>query len=347
MAAPAYKRFAVKQVLSLPTPILRAFSGGAAVYRGGRTLDPRFQFLAAVLVGATPDLKGQPPALVRRRIAKTLALVQGPREPEARVSAVTVEGPRGPINCRLYRPAFQDSEAPVMVYAHGGGGVGGDLETSDLFCAILSVVGEQPVLAVDYALAPEHRFPAGLEDVLAVFRHARERAEDYGSAPGKAAIGGDDMGANFAAVICQRLKAEGERQPEVQLLLYPPVDLAGETPSKEAYAGTFPFRGGLLPWLYGHYMGVEANPADPRLSPAKAADLSGLAPAVIAAAGFDPLVDEVDAYASALRKAGVRVAYRCYDGLPHGFASFVGVSAAADEAAREIAALARDAARGL
>jgi len=347
MPAPAYQRLALKQVLSLPTPILRAFSGGAAVYRDGRTLDPRFQFLASTLVGATPELKGQPPELVRRRIARTLALVQGPRHPEARVTALSIEGPRGPLACRLYRPAFQDSEAPVMVYAHGGGGVAGDLETSDLFCALLSVVGEQPVISVDYGLAPEHRFPAGLEDVLAVFRHARDNAETYGSAPGKAAIGGDDMGANFAAVICHRLKAEGEPQPEVQLLLYPPVDLAGETASKAAYAGVFPFRGGLLPWLYGHYMGVEANPADPRLSPARAADLTGLAPAVVAAAGFDPLVDEVEGYAASLRAAGVRVAYRCYDGLPHGFAAFVGVSAAAEQAGREIAALARDAARGV
>jgi acetyl esterase/lipase len=195
------------------------------------------------------------------------------------------------------------------------------------------------VLSVDYRLAPEHRFPAGLEDVLAAYRWARDNAGRFGASD--VAIGGDSVGGNFAAIVCQELKRTGEPQPAAQLLIYPCTDVGSETPSMTTYADAFPLTRPLMDWFIGHYLGPDADPADPRLSPLKAKDLSGLAPAVIATAGFDPMVDQGEAYARRLRAAGVPVDYRCYDGLCHAFTAFTGAVPAADAACREIAGLVR------
>jgi acetyl esterase/lipase len=224
-----------------------------------------------------------------------------------------------------------------------GGGVIGDLETSEAFCAILAGALRAPVISVDYRLAPEHRFPAGLDDVMAAYRSVRDNAARFGAPAGAAAIGGDSVGGNFAAVICQRLRDAGEPQPALQLLIYPAVDMASETPSMSLYANAFPLSRATMDWFMGHYLGPQDDPADPRLSPIRAKDLAGLAPAVVVTAGFDPLVDQGEAYARALRTAGSPVTYRCYDSLAHAFTSFTGAVPAADAACREIAALAREA----
>jgi acetyl esterase/lipase len=217
----------------------------------------------------------------------------------------------------------------------------GDLETCHAFCGILARIARTAVLSVDYRLAPDHRFPAGLDDVLAAFRWGRENAARFGAAPGAAAIGGDSMGGNFSAIVAQEMKRLGEAQPALQLLIYPAVDVASETPSMTTYADAYPLSRSIMDWFMGHYMGPDANPADPRLSPDKTADLSGLAPAVVITAGFDPLVDQGEAYAKRLIAAGVPTTYRCYDSLAHGFTAFTGAVPAADAACREVARLVR------
>jgi acetyl esterase/lipase len=154
------------------------------------------------------------------------------------------------------------------------------------------------------------------------------------------------MGGNFTAVLCQALKRSGEPQPAMQLLIYPAVDVASETQSMTTYADAYPLSRPTMEWFMGHYLGPGDDPADVRLSPIRETDLSGLAPAVIITAGFDPLVDQGEAYAKRLRDAGVPVAYRCYDGLAHAFVAFTGVVPCADIACREIAGLVRDAYQG-
>lgn len=338
MASAAAQRLIARTLLSLPSPILRLMAGGGVVYRGGRTLDPRLQFLA-VQARRRPAMETLTPEEARRGEAEGLGAVSGDLEPGVRWEAIGVPGAAGDIAARLYRPEGQDDAAPLMVWAHMGGGVIGGLETSHCFCALLARITRSPVLSVDYRLAPEHRFPAGPDDLLAAYRWARDQAAGYGARG--VAIGGDSMGGNFAAAACQELKRAGEPQPVLQLLVYPCTDVASEAASMTTYAEAFPLTRGMMDWFMGHYMSPDDDPADPRLSPLRGKDLSGLAPAVIATAGFDPLLDQGEAYARALNAAGVTVRYRCYDSLSHAFAAFTGAIPAADAACREIAGLVR------
>ncbi|MEO8114007.1 MAG: alpha/beta hydrolase, partial [Phenylobacterium sp.] len=330
---------------SLPAPVLRLMAGGGVVYQGGRTLDPRLQFLAAQAKGA-PTMTSMTPEEARRANAGGVAVVTGDPEPGVRTEMLTIPGPGGAIPTRAYRPANQDAAAPVMVFAHMGGGVIGDIDTTDAFCGILASVARCPVLSVDYRLAPEHRFPAGLDDVMAAYRWARDNAERFGAPTGVATVGGDSMGGNFAAIVCQELKRAGEPQPALQLLVYPCVDVACESGSMTTYADAYPLSRALMDWFMAHYMGPKDKPANPRLSPLAEKDLGGLAPAVVVTAGFDPLLDQGEAYARRLREAGVPAAYRCYDSLAHGFTAFTGAVPAADVACREIAGLVREGLEG-
>jgi len=342
MADPAFERRKLAFILALPRPLLRALAGGGVVHRGGRTLDPRMQFLASQARDA-PPLSSFTPAEARMGAAQMLAPFAGRLEAGVRVEQLNVPGGAGEVAARAYRPADQDPSTPIIVFAHFGGGVIGDLDTSEVFCSILAKAVRCPVLSVDYRLAPEHRFPAALDDMLAAYRWARDNAPRFGAPAGVAAVAGDSMGGNFAAVIAQEMKRLGEDQPALQLLIYPALDVAGESPSMTTYADAYPLTRATMEWFMGHYMRPEDSPGDPRLSPIRAEDVAGLAPAVIVTAGFDPLLDQGEMYARRLRSAGGQVTYRCYDHLAHAFTAFTGVVPAADAACREIAALVREA----
>jgi len=341
MPSAGTQRFIAQKLLSLPVPILRLMAGGGVVYQGGRTLDPRIQFLAAQARGA-PPLQTLSPPEARRASREALALVGAEPDPGVAVESLTIEGPNGPIPLRAYRPAQQDPAAPLMVWAHMGGGVIGDLETDHVFCSILASCARCPIVSVDYRLAPEHRYPAGLGDVIAAYRWARDHGERFGARKGQVAVGGDSMGGGFAAIVCQEMKAKGEPQPALQLLVYPAVDVACQSASMTTYAEAYPLTRALMEWFMSHYLGPQDNPADPRLSPLAQKELAGLAPAIVVTAGFDPLLDQGEAYARKLRAAGAPVVYRCYDSLAHGFAAFTGAVPCADVACREIAGLVRE-----
>ena len=338
MSRSAPARAILSRILSLPSPLLRLMSGGAAAYREGRTLDPRLQFLASGARRGRP-MSAMSPEEARRAGAAAFLVTAEPVPAGVRVEALSVPGGDGDRPARLYRPARLDPDVPSLVFAHMGGGVIGDLDTTDGFCGRLAEAAGGPVLSVDYRLAPEHRFPAGYEDVLAAFRWARDSGGSLGGAPGRAAIGGDSMGGLFAAALAQEMKRTGEPGPELQLLVYPCVDLASETASMTVFADAFPLDRATMEWFVGHYLSPGDDPADPRNAPGLAADLAGLPPAVIATAGFDPLVDQGEAYARRLAAAGVSVDYRRYDSLVHGFTAFGGVVPEARRACAEIAAL--------
>ena len=344
MDDPAIQKSILRAVLSLPCPVLRAASGGRAVYVGGRTLDPRFQFLvhAAKHYASVEGLSEDKARQIR---AQQLALVSGRREPGVSLEDLTIDGPRGAIAARLYRPVDQDPESPILVYAHGDD-LDGDLDSGDVFCSILARCGHAPIIAVPSRPTPDRRFPACLADVLQAYRFARDHAARFGAPEGFAAIGGSSVGGAFAAVICQQLRTLGEPQPSLQLLIYPWVDMSSESPSMSDYADSTLTVAEEDPWAAERFLGPEDDPADPCISPARASDLSRLAPAILVTAGFDPLVDQGEDYAKRLRAAGVPLVYRCYDHLVHGFAAFTGAVPAADVACREIAGLMRQGLQG-
>jgi len=340
MPDPVVQKLALRTLTSLPSPILRALSGGGVVYRGGRTLDPVMQFLAYAARNG-PQLWTLPVEEARRAAAAAFAAVAPRPVRGVKWAAIQVDGAAGPIPARAYRPQAQDAQAPAFVYFHMGGGVLGGLETAHAFCTRLAKGVGAAVIAVDYRLAPEHRFPAGLEDAEAAYRWVRDHAETFGAPAGRVAVAGESMGATFAAAICQGLKRAGEAQPALQVLAYPMVDLVSETASMTTYAEAYPLSRQLIDWVTGFYLKPEDNPRDVRLSPLREPDLTGLAPAVLVTAGFDPLLDQGEAYARRLMEAGVPTVYRTYDNLTHAFLAFAGAAPAAELAAEEVVGLVR------
>jgi acetyl esterase/lipase len=202
-------------------------------------------------------------------------------------------------------------------------------------CGSIARESGAPVLSVDYRLAPEHKFPAGLEDARAAYLWAHEKASRYGAPAGKVAVGGDSMGGNFAAVIAQEMRPT--HPAALQLLIYPGLDFVSDAPSMHDFADAFPLTAETVQFFLAHYLPAGADPAQPRLSPGRLQHLGGLPPALIYAAGFDMLLDQGAAYAERLREAGVRVLYHCFESLPHGFVAFPAAAPAAENALQRIA----------
>ena len=255
------------------------------------------------------------------------------------VTAATIAGPERDIPVRVYRP--RPGELPTLVFFHGGGWVIGDLDTHELTCRTLARDCDSVVVSVDYRLAPEHRFPAAVDDAEAAARwvaeHAADAAAGLGGSP-VVAVGGDSAGGNLAAVVAQTLRDEGLTLAG-QLLLYPATDLVTDHPSLTENAEGYFLDAPTISWFLEQYVG-GADPADPRLSPARG-DVTGVAPAVVAVAQFDPLRDAGAAYAGLLEAAGVPVTLRAYPGLIHGFADMGRFSRAAQAAVDEIGVLFR------
>ncbi len=261
-----------------------------------------------------------------------------PPIPMARVEGLEVPGQAGPIAARLYVPGGpRSSPAPLLVYLHGGGFVIGDLDTHDGVCRFLAAAAGTTVLAIDYRLAPEHPFPAAVEDAWAGFAWAVANAAALGIDPGRIAVGGDSAGANLAAVVSLLARAGDEATPAMQLLIYPPTDAAADLPSRRLFAEGFLLTKTDMDAFERAYLPPGTDRADPRVSVLLAPDLSGLPPAYVATAGFDPLRDEGEAYALAMREAGVQVALRRHPGLIHSFANQTAISRTARGAMLEAA----------
>lgn len=202
-------------------------------------------------------------------------------------------------------------------------------------CGLIAKEAGAPVLSVDYRLAPEFKYPTGLEDCLAAYNWAVDNAARYGAPVGKAAVGGDSMGGLFSAIIAQETRKT--KPPVLQLLIYPGIDFVSDTPSMHEFADAWPLTAETLDFFVKQYLPDNADPSDPRISPGRAQDLRGLAPALIYGAGFDMLLDQGAAYGERLREAGVKVSYTRFDSLPHGFVAFPSAAPAAETAIRQIA----------
>jgi acetyl esterase len=255
------------------------------------------------------------------------------------VRELQLQGPAGAIPARLYRPRELPAAAPALLYFHGGGYVLGSLASHDAPCHWLALNAACVVIAVDYRLAPEHPFPAGLEDSVAAFRAVAARADEFGIDARRIAIGGDSAGGNLATVAAQRLRGDAV-QPCFQLLIYPTTDATLSSPSIDIFASGFLLERASMVWFINNYLPAQQDRRDPLCSPLFG-DVAGSPPAFVMTAGFDPLRDEGEAYAAKLGAAGVAVTLRRYDSLVHGFLNLIGGIRAAAAAAQDAAAALR------
>jgi acetyl esterase len=311
----------VSSLGKLPPRAQRLLAGGRAVRIDGQQLAPEVQLTLALLkLSGGSEWEAQPVSEAREEVRREAALFSGRTIPVAAVQEVQVPGAAGPLDCRLYSPAGVPSPAPLLVYLHGGGWVVGDLDTHDQPCRFLARHAGLRVLSVAYRLAPEHPFPAGVEDCVAAVRHAIEEAGRFGADPRRVAVGGDSAGGNLAAVTARVLLREGGPVPAFQLLIYPVTDLTRKRESYRLFREGFFLTESQMDWYRDHYLDDAAAASDPRVSPILAGDLAGLPPAYVATAGFDVLRDEGEDYAGLLRDAGVPVTMSREKGLVHGFA---------------------------
>ncbi|MBV6700411.1 alpha/beta hydrolase [Kitasatospora aureofaciens] len=251
------------------------------------------------------------------------------------VENTTVPGPAGQIPVRVYRPAA-GGPVPTVVFFHGGGWLTGDLDTHDDVTRRMSRDVNAVVVAVDYRLAPEHPFPAAYDDCLAAAHHVADHINDYGGRLDRLAVAGDSAGGNLAAAVALTFRDEG-RPLAAQLLVYPATDLIGDYPSRTENATGYVLGTQDVLDLQHLYAGDDpAVRGSYQASPIRAERFTGLAPAVIGTAQYDPLRDEGNAYAEALKNAGVDVFARTYDGLIHTFLNLFPISPAADAAVTEL-----------
>jgi acetyl esterase len=248
--------------------------------------------------------------------------VTQPAPPEvALVRDLQASGPAGPIPLRLYRPMGSSESAllPVLVYYHGGGWVIGDLDTHDSLCRALCNESGCAVVSVDYRLAPEHRFPAAVNDALAATRWVRAQAAELKLDASRLAVGGDSAGGNLAAVVSIAARDSGDLPITFQLLIYPATDQHRSAPSHTTNGEGYLLTRDTMDYFSGHYITDPAQYQDWRSSPLLHTDLSKLPPALVLTAGYDPLRDEGAAYAEALTAAGNRASYVCFERQIHGF----------------------------
>jgi acetyl esterase/lipase len=278
------------------------------------------------------------PEEARRATRAAAASASGPPLPMARVGELELPGPARKVPARFYvPPGTAPRPRPLLVYFHGGGWVIGDLDTHDGLCRFLAANADVVVLSVDYRLAPEHPFPAAVEDSFAAFAWATTQAGEIAADPARIAVGGDSAGGNLAAAVSLLARDNEGPKPAMQLLIYPVTDAIGGQPSRGLFATGFMLTRADMDWFERHYLPRGIDGTDPRVSMLGAENLAGLPPAYVATAGFDPLRDEGEAYAERMREAGVRVALRRHPGLIHSFANMTAFSPSARAAMLEVA----------
>lgn len=293
------------------------------------------------------DLRASLPAFHTLSVTEARAQFEGRNAPGLRADPVAtvvnrdMQGPGGSLGLRIYTPQGE-GPFPLMVYFHGSGFVVCSLDTHDLVARNLCAGTGCVVVSVDYRLAPEHKYPAAVEDALAATRWAQANASALGADPGRMFVAGDSAGANLATVTALRIRDEGGPTLLGQVLIYPVTDHpnAGMPSMDENASGYGLGRDGMI-WFMNHYLSDPAEAADPLVSPLRARDHGRLPPALIYTAEFDPLRDEGEAYAAKLKAAGVDVLMKRWDGMNHGFFALAGLVDKADQAVDEACAWVR------
>jgi acetyl esterase len=288
-------------------------------------LDPKARALLDMLAAANiPPTHTMRPAEARVMMARRRELNPPPIDPVASVEDHKVSGPAGEIPIRIYKPLAGASPAGVVVFFHGGGWVIGDLESHDAVCRALSNAAESVVVAVDYRLAPEHRYPAAADDAYAATTWVAEHAAELGADSSRLGVCGDSAGGNLAAVVSQMARDRNGPPLAFQVLVYPVTDASLETPSYIENAEGYGLTRTDMQWFLNHYADSSVW-SEPYASPLRAAHFRGLPPALVITAEYDPLRDEGEAYAERLQDAGVSARLIRYPGMMHGFLGQLGI----------------------
>ena len=303
--------------------------------------------IAAARAAGSLPFEAMEPAVCRQAYSARRPLMQEPREAVSVFRDLSAEGPSAAVPLRLYRSlgTSETETLPGLVYLHGGGWVLGDLETHDAICCRLANEARCAVVAVEYRLAPEHPFPAALEDCVAAFAHVVRNAEALGIDPDQIAVGGDSAGGNLAAVLAL-MSRDGALPPALyQLLLYPAVDLGMSSPSYAAPTAGMTVSPATMRYFVDHYVPDPEQRDDWRVSPIRAASLAGAPPALVVTCGHDPLRDEGRLYAARLEREGVPVTLLHMSDQTHGMLTLTKPIRAAGGVLAFVGAMLRDAFR--
>ena len=308
-------------------------------------MDPGTKALMEAMDAAFPQVETMTAAEARAHVTQMVAALAIDPEPVAHVENRLISGPDGLLAVRIYWPeATPGAPLPALVYFHGGGWVICDLDTHDPTCRAITIGVGCAVVSVDYRLAPEHKFPAAAEDAYAATCWVAANAVELDVDPDRIAIGGDSAGGNLTAAVA--LMARDRHAPELvfQLMVYPVTDITAlDTPSYLENADGYFLTMEKMDWYRRQYLTSLADATHPYASPLRAGDLSGLPPALVITAEFDPLRDEGEAYAARLEQSGIPAAATRYDGMFHGFFGLGRVLDAAKQANEEAYAALRDA----
>lgn len=275
------------------------------------SLDPKVEDLLALIRQAgKPTFEQLTPTQAREAYAAGWDFLQDPAQEVARVEDVRIEGPDGPLALRVYRGAGTrtDEALPCLLFLHGGGWVIGNLDSHDRLCRLIANRARICVVAVDYRLAPEHRYPAGLEDCVCALRWVASSSSPLVIDRTRIGVGGDSAGGNLAAVLALMGREGQAPRTMYQALVYPVTDLRCDSVSYQRVTSGVPLTASTMHWFIDHYLPPGADRNDWKLSPLRAPSLAGLPPALVVTVGADPLCEEGRAYARRLEQEGVRVA---------------------------------------
>jgi acetyl esterase len=283
-------------------------------------LDPLVKnFLDRAASIPRPKAWDVPPAVTRQSFAAMMQLTAAKDVAVGRIDNFLIPGPGGEIRARGYAPVAASGPLPALIYFHGGGFVAGSLESHDGLCRQFAAEGGFKVIAVDYRLAPENPYPAAVEDAWATTQWIEQNAADLGVDAGRIAVGGDSAGAMLAAIVTQLAKEKGGLKLAFQLLMFPNIQIGGETSSLNEFAVGYFLERRAIEYFHSLYLPPGTDTGSPRVSPLRAKDFAGLPPAYVMLGGYDPLHDEGLAYADKLKAAGVKVAVADYPDMVHCF----------------------------
>ena len=329
------KAAVVRTLFALPAPVRRLLAG-PPLRIDGQEMALDAQLVIRLKNRSGSDVFDGPVEAARARYDELPSLIGYQSPAPVATREITIPAEHGDIPATLYSPADLPEPSGLLVYFHGGGFSVGSRRSHDPIARYLAGHAGARVLSVEYRRAPEHRFPAAADDAFAAFEYAHGHATELGADPDRVAVGGDSAGGNLAAVTAQQAVRRGGAVPVFQLLMYPATDLSMRRPSRDLFAHGSTFTERNLQWVMTNYIPMGTDPTDPRLSP-QHGDATGLPPAYIASAGFDPVRDDGEAYADKLRAAGIPVALTRQADLPHGYLGFVGLGGRFTEAAADAA----------